>query len=111
MPQETEFVDYITDHTRIRVMFTTERGVPERLVVQLECEVSGRWRTARRYDNVHGDVHVHVTPWDPARDRVAQVSVGDLRHAVRRLTADLLANWRAISARLVTDLGTGQHDS
>ena len=111
MPQETEFLDYITDHDRIRVRFTTERGVPERIMVQLECEVDGRWRAARRYDNAHGDVHVHATPWDPARDRRPRVAVGDLRHAVRVLTAELVANWQMIRAGLVGDLRARQHDA
>ena len=111
MPHETEFVDYITDRDRIRVIFTLDRGVPEQIVVQLECEIQGRWRAARRYDNRHGYVHLHVKPWDEANDRTTRMAVGDLRHAIVVLIDDLMLNWQTVRARLEDDLRMGHYDA
>ena len=111
MPNETEFVVYITDRDRIRVRFTLEHGVPDRIMVQLECEVAGRWREARRYDNYHGYMHLHVTPWDHGSDRPQRVEISDLRYAIAVLTSDLRASWPAIRARLVADIGAVQDDT
>jgi len=111
MPSETEFVDYITDRDRIRVKFTLERGVPERIVVELECEVDGRWMPARRYDNRHGHMHVHVRPWDDSTDRTQEVAVPGLRQALSILIGELQVNWQAIRSRLVADVGPVQNDA
>jgi hypothetical protein len=106
MPQETEFVDYITGRNRVRVRFTVDHGLPQRIMVQLECEIGGRWRPARRYDNHSGGpVHVHTMPWDRRRDRRHIIQTPDLRHAIRGLVTDLQVNWETIRAAVVTDMG------
>jgi hypothetical protein len=106
MPQETEFIFYLTDQDRIRVGFTTDGGTPVALLVQLECLIDARWLVCRRYDNRHGYLHVHTVPWDESRDRRVPVEAGDLRRAIRRLTDELRATWPASRARMEADLGT-----
>jgi hypothetical protein len=63
--------EYPVDFTpadRMRVRYSHVRGTLIDIMVNLECEIAGRWVSVRRYD-CHMGYHVHTAPWDESLDR------------------------------------------
>src|SRR5215212_8291989 len=73
-----EYVAVLTDVDRLRVRYYHRGGIPTDLLVQLECEIDGRWVAARRYDT-HMSLHVHTAPWDETADSRMPVRVSGLK--------------------------------
>ena len=96
----------LTDRDRLRVGFTLDRGMPTDVVVQLEglFEPSDRWVTVRRYDEAHGTLHVHLAPWDEARDCRVAIRAGGPKDALTTAIEDLKANWPRYRAACETAL-------
>lgn len=89
------YVVQLTDRDRLRVEFTLDRGRPADVVVQLEgsFEPGDRWMAVRRFDEAHGALHVHLAPWDEARDRRVAIRAGGPKDALTTAIEDLKANW------------------
>ena len=61
------------------------------MMIQLECEIAGRWVPARRVDS-HIVLHEHTAPWDPARDRRVPLRDVSMKDAMTRTVDDIKTN-------------------
>jgi hypothetical protein len=104
LPQK-EFLIPLSTDDRIRVRLILQNGDPVEMVVQLETLVGDQWQPVRRYDTVHGYLHVHSAPWDEERDRSTPVPHGGLKSAVTQAIQDIKENWPRYREACVAALG------
>ena len=104
-----EYFVPFTDRDRMRVRYFHRRGVPTDVMVNLECQIGGRWVSVRRYDS-HVHYHVHMYPWDESRDHRLAVppGPGGLAGALTEAIRDIKANWEQYRAEAEAELGGGE---
>lgn len=107
----THYFHVLSDRERIRVQFTTQRGEPVELGIQLECEIDGEWVQCRRYDTAGGELHVHPLPWHTDRDSHVPVHVPDLKTGLNLALDDLERNWQRYRRACERDRKGGEHET
>lgn len=93
MVTKKQYVQLITDDSRIRVDFTIEKGKVTEFVTQYELLIQDQWHPVIRYDTAHNFVHIDRFHSDGTKAK-KKFNFLNYNEALTYAILDLNTNWK-----------------
>lgn len=100
---DKEFLRYLGEQSRLRVLIVTRRGKVSGFLVQLETLIGEVWVPVARYDTAHGFAHLDILHHGSSAEKIRLVET-DLNKALEAAFTDLLANAESYIIRYLKEI-------
>lgn len=102
--REKSYLRIVSEDSRIRARFKTEKGEVKEFMIQMEVRYEGKWVPVVRFDTAHGYAHKD-TFYRGVRQKKEELVFGTFNESFTFAQLDLSRNWKNYKKAFLKERG------